>query len=109
MATLRSPRAGTVDECHGHTSLELAAALCDAYDGGCGGVTAAIADGVTYYQTRAARETVLRALAQRSGRVDGRAAVLDPVWRRLFISVALQHLDESKEQVQHQRIANHQQ
>ena len=59
MATLRSPRAGTVDECHGHTSLELAAALCDAYDGGCGGVTAAIADGVTYYQTRAARETVV--------------------------------------------------
>ena len=48
----------TVDECHGHTDRALAAALCDAYDGGCGGVTAMTEGGVTYYQTRAARETV---------------------------------------------------
>eukprot|EP00964_Phaeocystis_antarctica_P131336 scaffold95232_cov39-Phaeocystis_antarctica.AAC.1 len=29
----------TIDECHGHTDRALAAVLCDAYDGGCGGVT----------------------------------------------------------------------
>ena len=56
----------TIDECHGHTDRWLAAALCEAYDGGCGGVTATTEGGVTYYQTRAARVTVRSPSNERS-------------------------------------------
>jgi len=63
----------TVDECAEHESLELATTLCEAWGGGCGGVTAltvsaghASGGARTVYQTRAGFETVASPSKERS-------------------------------------------